>query len=114
MESHDDRWTLASSELKRLAPSAIGRWLVASEGRLWLTQTGGGAAREADVWLQPGQRQWLAAGSEWLIEGWGVEPAAFVLLEPPPARSARPASPAAARAASRPGFPWLRPALSSN
>ncbi len=114
MESHDARWTLAAAELQRLAPAAIGRWLVATGGRLWLTQTGGGAAREADVWLRPGQRQWLPAGSEWLIEGADAAASGFVLLEPPPARSARPASPAAPRAASRPGFPWLRPGLSSS
>lgn len=114
MESHTDRWTLAPAELHRLAPAAVGRWLVATEGRLWLTQSGGGAAREADVWLRPGERHWLAPGSDWLIEGAAAGSSDFVLLESPPARSARPASPAAPRAASRPGFPWLRPALSSS
>ena len=114
MESHDDRWTLGHAELMRLGPSGCGRWLVATTGRLWLTRTGGGAAREADVWLQPGQRQWLAPGSEWLIEDGGAGMSAFVLLEPPPVRSARPAPPAAATAASRPGSPWRLPALSSS
>jgi Protein of unknown function (DUF2917) len=113
MNVHEDRWTLAPGRVLRLAPAGAGRWLRATAGRLWLTRTGGGDQREADVWLQPGERQWLAPGSEWLIEGEGAA-AAFVLLEPPPARSARPASPAAPRVASRPGFPWLRQALSSS
>lgn len=113
MNSHDDRWTLGAGSVQRLMPAGRGRWLRAAAGRLWLTRTGGGDQREADVWLQPGERQWLAPGSEWLIEGWGGE-SAFVLLEPPPARSVRPASPAAPRAASRPGFPWHRPAVSSS
>lgn len=112
---HEDRWALAAGSVRRVAPTGPGRWLAASAGRLWLTRTGGGGAREADVWLEPGQRHWLAPGSEWLIEGWGES--AFVLLEPPPAGatpSARPAPPAAPRGAWRPGSPWPRPAASSS
>jgi hypothetical protein len=120
MELHDTRWTLAPGQLRRLDPATGGRWLAAAAGRLWLTQTGGGAAREADVWLQPGQRQWLPAGSEWLIEGAGPD-SAFELLEAPPisrssppAPSARPAWRAAPRAAFRAGFPWRFQAPSSS
>lgn len=91
MSTHDHRWTLAVGQVQRLQPGCGGRWLAARQGRLWLTRTGGGAAREADVWLEPGQRQWLAPGTEWLVEG-GAPASAFVLLEPPPARAAEPAA----------------------
>lgn len=74
-------WRLPAGAVTRLAGAPGGRWLVATGGRLWLTRSGGGAARDADVWLGAGQRQWLAPRSDWLIEGWGD--GAFVLLEPP-------------------------------
>ena len=117
-DKHEPSWQLTAGQVRAVPRAPRGRWLLARAGRLWLTQRGAGPAREADVWLQPGQRHWLAPGSEWLIEGWG--PSAFELLEPPvslpapPARAARPAAPAATRAAWRLGFPWLRPAPSSS
>jgi hypothetical protein len=109
---HELDWCLPTGGVRRVVAGSRGRWLQARQGRLWLTRSGGGDAREADVWLGAGERHWLPAGSDWLIEGWGD--AAFVLLEPPPARAARTASPAAPRAASAPRFPWLRPVASSN
>lgn len=108
-EVHEPTWRLGAGAVQRLAPSRRARWLQPVAGRLWLTRTGSGPAREADVWLQPGQRLWLAPGSDWLIEGWGA--AAFEVLEVP---AARPAAPAAPKAASARGFPWPRPAASSS
>lgn len=117
-ETHEPSWQLAAGQVQALPSAARGRWLQARAGRLWLTRRGAGPAREADVWLQPGQRHWLAPGSDWLIEAWGSS--AFELLEPPsaqparPSHSAPPAGPAAPRATWRLGFPWLRPVLSSS
>lgn len=114
-DTHEASWQLAAGQVRAVPSAAQGRWLMAQAGRLWLTQRGAGPAREADVWLQPGQRHWLAPGSDWLIEAWGAS--AFDLLEPPAwqaAQPARPAGPAAPRATWRLGFPWLRPALSSS
>ena len=122
--AHDDAWRLAAGSVLRLMPAAHGRWLAATGGRLWLTRSGAGAVREADVWLQPGERLWLGPGSDWLIEAWGE--GAFVLLQAPPSpcadpaplsqrgRSAPPAGRGAPRAPSAPRFPWLRPAASSS
>lgn len=119
----DDVWRLAPGSARWLMPAAHGRWLVAAGGRLWLTRRMAGAARESDVWLQPGERHWLAPGSDWLIEAWGE--GAFVLLEAPPApcavaaplwpqvRSAQPAGAGAPRAPSALRFPWPRLAASS-
>lgn len=110
---HEAGWPLVAGEVLAVPPARSatrGRWLAATAGRLWLTRDGGGADREADVWLQPGERHWLAPGSAWLIEAWGAS--SFVLLEPPP--TGRTASRAAPRAPSRPGFPWLRPGVSSS
>jgi len=78
----DTAWRLARGQVRRLPAQAGERWLQATAGRLWLTRSGAGTAREADIWLDAGQRQWLAPRSEWVIEGWGD--AAFVLLQPPP------------------------------
>jgi Protein of unknown function (DUF2917) len=83
-ETHEPSWQLAAGQVQAVPSAARGRWLQARAGRLWLTRLGAGPAREADVWLQPGQRHWLAPGSDWLIEGWGAS--AFELLEPPSAQ----------------------------
>lgn len=75
-------WVLPQGQARRLRAVDQPRWMVAVAGRLWLTRSGAGAdEREADVWLQPGQRQALPAGSEWVVEGW--QQAAFVLLASP-------------------------------
>ncbi|MEO7245573.1 MAG: DUF2917 domain-containing protein [Rubrivivax sp.] len=80
-------WRLAGGQARRLGPAAQGRWLSAAGGRLWLTRSGGGAAREADVFLDDGAAQWLPAHTEWVIEAaWGD--AAFLLLVPPPLATA--------------------------
>jgi hypothetical protein len=76
------RWPLPSGQVRRLAAARVGHWLQARGGRLWLTRSGGGAAPEADVWLQDGQAHWLPPGSEWVIEGWGSD-AGFWLLQAP-------------------------------
>lgn len=120
----DDVWRLAPGTVRWLMPAAHARWLVATDGRLWLTRRAAGTAPEADVWLRPGERLGLAPGSDWLIEAWGE--GAFVLLEAPPSpeaiaappsrrvRSGRPAAPGAPRAPSGLRFPWPRPAASSS
>jgi hypothetical protein len=80
-------WALRRGQARRLAPATLGRWLRAAGGRLWLTRSGGGAAREADVFVDDGYSQWLPPGSEWVIEAAWTD-AGFLLLEPPPLASA--------------------------
>ena len=76
-------WSLPRGQVRRLAPASQGRWLRSAAGRLWLTRSGGGAAREADVIVDAGASAWLPARSEWVIEA-AWSDAAFLLLEPPP------------------------------
>jgi len=78
----DAHWALPSGRVRRLPAAGVGRWLQARGGRVWLTRSGGGAEREADVWLDDGQAHWLPPGSEWVIEGWGRD-AGFWLLQAP-------------------------------
>ena len=82
-------WRLWRGQVRRLQAAPRGRWLAATRGRAWLTRSGAGPLRDADVWVAAGERHWLPPGSEWVIEGWGE--AGFVLLEAPPAPPARPA-----------------------
>jgi hypothetical protein len=72
-------WALPRGQARRLPAAPRGRWLAATHGRAWLTRSGSGPAREADVFVAAGQRHWLPAGSEWVVEGWGD--AGFLLLE---------------------------------
>lgn len=79
---HQPDWWLAAGAAQRLVPVPRGRWIQITAGLAWLTRSGAGAEREADVWLREGERHWLPAGSEWVIEGRGA--ASFVLLEAAP------------------------------
>ena len=78
-------WPLEVGQAQRLQAVRRARWIAVARGSVWLTRTGGGAAMDADVWLEAGDRHPLASGSEWVIEGWGG--AAFELLEAPPQRA---------------------------
>ncbi|MCK7495609.1 MAG: DUF2917 domain-containing protein [Comamonadaceae bacterium] len=81
-------WFLAPASALRLPAAAQPRWLLVSAGRVWLTRSGAGPHAE-DVWLGPGERHELPAGSDWVLEGW---PSAQVeVLEAPrPARRSAP------------------------
>ena len=100
---HQPDWRLAAGAARRLAPVPRGRWIQITEGLAWLTRSGAGAEREADVWLRDGERHWLPAGSEWAVDRRGAT--SFVLLEAAPspaawhARRARHASPGVPMAA---------------
>ena len=85
-------WTLPAGQALRLPVGPGGRWLQARSGALWLTRSlpAGGAAVSEDVVLQAGQGLALPGGSEWVLEGWGAEAAAFELLVPPSACARRP------------------------
>ena len=78
------QWQLPRGQVQRLAAAPAGRWLAVTAGRLWLTRSGAGPAREADVWVDAGARQWLPPRTDWVAEGWGD--AAFLLLQAPPAQ----------------------------
>jgi hypothetical protein len=77
------QWHLASGRALRLAPRRGPRWLLVTEGRLWVTRSGA-AADEAveDCWLHPGQHLALAAGDDAVIEAWPS--ARFEVLEAAP------------------------------
>lgn len=74
-------WLLDSGSAQRLAAAPHARWLRVCEGRVWLTRSGAGPHGD-DVWLNPGDRALLPAGTEWVAEGW---PAARVTLLQAPA-----------------------------
>lgn len=77
-------WHVAPGQATRIAAEGRARWLAVTAGRVWLTQTGTGAAGP-DIWLEAGARHRLPAGSEWVVEGW---PQARVeLLEAPQPRA---------------------------
>lgn len=85
-------WTLPAGQALRLPVGPGGRCLQARSGALWLTRSlpAGGATASEDVVLRAGEGLALPGGSEWVIEGWGGEPAAFELLVPPSACAQRP------------------------
>lgn len=73
-------WAVGPATAMRVPAAGQPRWLVVSEGRVWLTRSGAGPYGE-DIWLNAGERHELPCGSEWVIEGW---PSAQVeLLEAP-------------------------------
>ena len=74
-------WTLAPRRVQRLAPAGRARWLVLECGRVWLTRSAHSLQTGDDVWLAPGDRLLLPAGSEWVAEAWPE--ARWVLLEAP-------------------------------
>lgn len=61
---------LPRAQARRLRAAPRSRWLAVEVGRVWLTRSCSAASPEADIWLAAGQRQWLAPGSEWVVEGW--------------------------------------------
>lgn len=73
-------WALNQASARRLPAADTPRWLVVTDGRVWLTRSGAGL-EGGDIWLGAGEGHALPAGSEWVAEGW---PAARVeLLEVP-------------------------------
>jgi hypothetical protein len=61
-------WHLARGALARIDAVALPRWLELQAGRVWLTQTVSRGETPADVWLEPGERVLLPAGTRWLVE----------------------------------------------
>jgi hypothetical protein len=104
-------WHLAAGAVRRIEASGCARWLVVSEGRVWLTrsdpQAGGAPAGEIappgadlpralpqDHWLAAGEQLLLPAGSAWLIEAWapaGTDARARVAMWLPAVPEAAPA-----------------------
>jgi hypothetical protein len=82
-QSRPWEWALDSAGATRLAPAPAARWLLVTDGRVWLTRTGAGLAG-GDIWLSAGERQVLPAGSEWVVEAW---PQARVALLEAPSRA---------------------------
>lgn len=77
-------WQLDGTRRARRLPAApMPRWLAVERGAVWLTRSENQAARSEDVWLRPGERQLLPAGSDWVAEGWPT--AEVVVLEAPTA-----------------------------
>ena len=78
----NDRFTtrLAPGQALTLAAARMPRRLVVTEGRLWLTISGG----TDDHWLRAGEGLTLAAGQEVVVEAWPE--ANFQLLQPAPKR----------------------------
>lgn len=81
----DAHWSLPAGQALRLPVGPGGRWLHARSGCLWLTRSVPVGAAEAslDVVLRAGEGLALPGGSEWVLEGWDSEAAAFDLLVPP-------------------------------
>lgn len=77
-------WQLAPLQATALAADPHPRWLAVTEGRVWLTALKPEVSGE-DIWLEPGQRQALPAGTAWLLEGW-PQARVQLLQEAPAAR----------------------------
>jgi len=80
-------WVWPLCGVSRLKATREVRWLVVDEGRVWLTRSQRHAGLNDDIWLGPGQRHRLPAGSEWVVE---AQPNARLelLLVPPAAEMA--------------------------
>jgi hypothetical protein len=63
-------WLWPVADARRLPAAPMARWLVVSEGCVWLTRSRREAGLSEDIWLDAGQSQWLPAGSAWVIEAW--------------------------------------------
>jgi Protein of unknown function (DUF2917) len=74
------QWPLRGA--RRLPAADDGRWLLVADGNAWLTRSEGAEGLSDDIWLAAGQRQWLPAGSEWVIEGWPAAQLELVLAPP--------------------------------
>ncbi|HEY6135258.1 MAG TPA: DUF2917 domain-containing protein [Rubrivivax sp.] len=74
-------WQLPVGRALRLAPAPVPRWLQVGQGLVWLTATSASGDDNPDRWLATGERQWLPAGTDWVVEGRGD--ARYLLLEAP-------------------------------
>ena len=74
-------WQLPAGRAIRLAPTPVPRWLQVGQGLVWLTATSTSGDDNPDRWLATGERQWLPAGTDWVVEGRGD--ARYLLLEAP-------------------------------
>ena len=97
-------WQLPAGRALRLAPAPSPRWLQVGHGLVWLTATSATGEDNPDRWLATGERQWLPAGTDWVVEGRGD--ARYLLLEAP--RAVRPRSLSAARRVFERVIPSLR------
>lgn len=77
-QAADLAWTLAPRSAVTLHAEQP-QWLWVHEGRVWLTR-GDGRHDGDDVWLEPGQRHLLPAGSHWVAEGWPAARVSLVLV----------------------------------
>lgn len=75
-------WALSPQQARRLRAADAPRWLAVEQGRVWLTRSRQDGQPSEDIWLCPGERQLLPAGTEWVAEGWPQ--AQVCLLEAPP------------------------------
>ncbi len=84
-------WPLAHGAVRALPAAGTPRLLLVLGGQVWITEcVAAGEARSAvDHWLGAGQTLALPEGSRWIIEA--TEAARLVLLQPPPA-AVRPAA----------------------
>ncbi len=76
-------WSLPAGEAITLRIGRGGREFKVREGRAWLTLTArrGNSLLPSDIWVSAGERVFLPAGCQVVIEGWPE--ARFELLEPP-------------------------------
>jgi hypothetical protein len=74
-------WQLPAGRAIRLAPAPAPRWLQVGQGLVWLTATSDSGDDNPDRWLATGERLWLPAGTDWVVEGRGD--ARYLLLEAP-------------------------------
>jgi redox-sensitive bicupin YhaK (pirin superfamily) len=82
------QWALGSGQVLRLRATGRQRWLLVTDGRLWVTATARSDDEAAeDCWLHPGQHLALPAGQEAVAEAWPS--AHFEVLEAAPGSAPR-------------------------
>jgi Protein of unknown function (DUF2917) len=77
-DAADLAWALAPGTAATLMAQQP-QWLWVHEGRVWLTR-GNGEHEGDDVWLEPGERHLLPAGTRWVAEGWPSARVSLVVM----------------------------------
>jgi len=77
------KWALAEGRALRLPADGRARWLLVTEGRLWLTHSAETPSQvPLDCWLEAGDSLELPAGQDAVVESWPA--ARFELLQAAP------------------------------
>ncbi len=106
-------WQLAERGATTLAAQPTPRWLQVEDGLLWVTAQQAGP-HAPDLWLGPGDRLALPAGSAWVLQAWPQARMSLLappVLKPASASSARQPQPAVRAWWQSSWFwPWVLPA----